>query len=47
MFVSGGGQRIGGALDRITFGGEDVKTVFQQLQDETQKIIDSDIKPKL
>lgn len=47
VFVSGGGQRIGGALDRITFGGEDVKTVFQQLQDETQKIIDSDIKPKL
>ena len=47
VFVSGGGQRIGGGLDRITFGGEDVKTVFQQLQDETQKIIDSDIKPKL
>ncbi|SDB95756.1 sn-glycerol 3-phosphate transport system substrate-binding protein [Raineyella antarctica] len=47
VFVQGGGKRIGAALDRITIGGEDVATVFAQLQDETQKIIDRDIKPKL
>lgn len=45
VFVPGGGLRIGAALDRITTGKEDVKTVFQQLQDDTQKTIDRDIKP--
>lgn len=47
VFVPGGGQRIGGGLDKITIGQEDVKTVFQSLQDETQKVIDRDIKPLL
>ncbi|MEA5154982.1 ABC transporter substrate-binding protein [Raineyella sp.] len=47
VFVPGGGQRIGAALDRITTGKEDVATVFGQLQDETQKVIDRDIKPLL
>lgn len=47
VFVNGGGQRIGGALDKITTGGQDVAEVFQGLQDETQKIVDRDIKPHL
>ncbi len=45
--VPGGGARIGGALDRITTGGEDVETVFKELNKETQGKIDSDIKPLL
>ncbi|NLE96578.1 MAG: ABC transporter substrate-binding protein [Propionibacterium sp.] len=47
VFVPGGGSRIGGALDRITIGQEDVMTVFQNLQDETQRTIDRDIEPFL
>lgn len=47
VFVPGGGSRIGGALDRITTGGEDVKTVFEDLNKETQDKIDSDITPLL
>ena len=47
VFVSGGGQRIGGGLDRITLKQEDVATVFAELQEETQKIIDQDITPVL
>lgn len=47
VFVPGGGQRIGGALDRITVGDEDVETVFGDLQKETQSVIDRDITPKL
>lgn len=47
VFVPGGGQRIGGALDKITIGQEDVTTVFTALQDETQTVIDRDIKPLL
>lgn len=47
VFVPGGGARIGGALDRITIGQEDVATVFAALQEETQKVIDRDIAPLL
>ena len=47
VFVSGGGQRIGGALDRITVGGQDVEQTFADLQKETQGVIDRDITPKL
>ena len=47
VFVPGGGQRIGGALDRITIGGEDVQTVFQELADETQEVYERDIEPLL
>ncbi|MEL4504748.1 ABC transporter substrate-binding protein [Luteococcus sp. H138] len=47
VFVSGGGARIGGALDRICVGKQDAAKVFGELQTETQKIIDRDIKPKL
>ncbi len=47
VFVSGGGKRIGAALDRITIGGEDVAKVFGELQVETQKVIDRDITPKI
>ena len=45
VFVSGGGQRIGGALDRITVGGQDVEQTFADLQKETQSVIDRDITP--
>ncbi|OFP64711.1 ABC transporter substrate-binding protein [Corynebacterium sp. HMSC074C01] len=47
VFVPGGGQRIGGVLDRITVGNEDVETAFGDLQKETQSVIDRDITPKL
>lgn len=47
VFIPGGGARIGAALDRITLGGEDVDTVFQQLSDETQTVFERDIEPKL
>ncbi len=47
VFVSGGGQRIGAALDRITIGQEDVRTVFEACGKETQEIIDRDITPRL
>lgn len=46
VFVNGGGKRIGAALDKIA-GGQDVATVFAALQQETQTVIDRDIKPKL
>lgn len=47
VFVPGGGARIGGALDRIAIGQEDVSTVFAALQEETQRVIDRDIAPLL
>ncbi|GAB3623856.1 ABC transporter substrate-binding protein [Mariniluteicoccus endophyticus] len=47
VFVQGGGKRIGEGLDKITTGGQDVAAVFKALADETQKIIERDIKPKL
>lgn len=47
VFVPGGGQRIGAALDRITIGGEEVEAVFTELADETQKAYEQDIKPLL
>ncbi|WP_308607955.1 ABC transporter substrate-binding protein [uncultured Corynebacterium sp.] len=47
VFVPGGGQRIGGVLDRITVGNEDVESAFGDLQKETQSVIDRDITPKL
>ena len=47
VFVSGGGARIGAALDRITIGQEDVATVMQDLQDETHAVIDREITPNL
>ena len=46
VFVPGGGARIGKALDQIVQGG-DVAAVFKALDDETQKVFDSQIKPKL
>lgn len=46
VFVNGGGKRIGGALDRIV-AGQDVTEVLSSLQEETQKVIDRDIKPHL
>ena len=45
-YVSGGGQKIGAALDKIAQG-EDVQSTFDALQKDLQKIIDSQIKPKL
>lgn len=47
VFVPGGGARIGGGLDRITIGGEEVATVFASLDKETQDVIDRDITPLL
>ena len=46
VFVPGGGARIGKALDQIVQGG-DVKTVFKALDEETQKVFETQIKPKL
>ncbi|MDO5503294.1 MAG: ABC transporter substrate-binding protein [Actinomycetia bacterium] len=47
VFVPGGGARIGAALDRITTGNQDVTTVFEELQNETQTGIPSDVLPEL
>ena len=47
VFVPGGGKRIGGALDKITVGGQDVEQVFADLEKETQQVIDRDIAPQL
>jgi sn-glycerol 3-phosphate transport system substrate-binding protein len=47
VFLPGGGARIGAALDRITIGGEDVETVFQELAEECQTVYERDIEPKL
>ncbi|WP_256840444.1 ABC transporter substrate-binding protein [Ornithinimicrobium faecis] len=47
VFVPGGGARIGAALDRITTGGEDVTTVFTELQEETEEVIERDVNPQL
>jgi sn-glycerol 3-phosphate transport system substrate-binding protein len=47
VFLPGGGARIGAALDRITIGGEDVETVFQELAEESQTVYERDIEPKL
>lgn len=47
VFVPGGGQILGAALDRITIGGEDVATVFEETQSELQTIIERDIEPLL
>lgn len=47
VFVSGGGQRIGAGLDRIAIAGEDVAAVMEDLQNETQEVIDRDITPNL
>jgi len=47
VFVPGGGARIGGALDRITVGQEDVTAVFEDLQKETEKTIEQQIAPFL
>ena len=43
--ISGGGTLIGGALDRITTGGEDVERVFSEVQEKLQEIINRDIIP--
>lgn len=47
VFVPGGGSRIGAGLDRVTTGGEDVQNVFGELADETRKVYERDIEPKL
>ncbi|MDO5035166.1 MAG: ABC transporter substrate-binding protein [Actinomycetaceae bacterium] len=46
VYVSGGGMRIGAALDKISQGA-DVASTFKQIDEEQQAMIDSDIKPKL
>ncbi|WP_114906263.1 ABC transporter substrate-binding protein [Ornithinimicrobium murale] len=47
VFVPGGGAMIGAALDRITTGGEDVSTVFTELQTEAEEVVARDVEPKL
>ncbi|WP_425307977.1 ABC transporter substrate-binding protein [Ammonicoccus fulvus] len=47
VFVPGGGKLIGGGLDRITIGNEDVEKVFAELSAETTKVYERDIKPLL
>ena len=47
MFLPGGGARIGAALDRITIGGEDVQTVFEELSEECTTVYERDIEPLL
>lgn len=46
VFVPNPGTRIGGALDRILASG-DIDGEMQKCQDETQDLIDKDIKPLL
>lgn len=46
VFVPNGGTRIGGALDKV-LAGQDVRETMEQLQTETQQIIDTQLKPKL
>ncbi len=46
VFVPGGGARIGGGLDKV-LAGDDIAGVMEQLQTETQQIIESQIAPKL
>lgn len=45
-FVSGGGMRIGAALDKISQGA-DVQATFAEIDRTQQEMIDSQIKPKL
>jgi sn-glycerol 3-phosphate transport system substrate-binding protein len=47
VFIPGGGARIGAGLDRITTGGEDVESVFRELDEETRKVFERDIEPRL
>lgn len=47
VFLPGGGARIGAALDRITTGGQDVETVFTELEEETRTVFERDIEPNL
>ncbi len=46
VFVPNGGARIGGGLDKV-LAGDDIAGVMEQLQTETQQIIDTQIAPKL
>lgn len=47
VFVQGGGRRIGEGLDRISTGGQDVEGVFKGIADESARIVERDIQPKL
>ncbi|MDO5673231.1 MAG: ABC transporter substrate-binding protein [Actinomycetaceae bacterium] len=46
VFVPGGGEKLGAALDKISQGA-DVKATFEEVSAELQQIIDTQIKPKL
>lgn len=46
VFVPNGGARIGGGLDKV-LAGQPIAEVMEQLQTETQQIIDTQIAPKL
>ena len=47
VFLPGGGDRIGAALDRITLNNEDVATVFEDLQTESQDVYENQVEPLL
>ncbi|MHA2790025.1 ABC transporter substrate-binding protein [Corynebacterium sp. S7] len=47
VFVPGGGQRIGAALDEITLNQADVTSTFETLAKDTQTAIDRDVQPLL
>ena len=47
VFVPGGGKLIGGGLDRITIGGEEVEKVFEDLAKQTTTNYERDVKPLL
>lgn len=47
VFIPGGGDRIGAGLDRITLNNEDVESVMQNLQDETQTTFERQVEPQL
>lgn len=47
VLLPGGGDRIGGGLDRIATGGQDVEQVFTELAEESQEVFERDIEPLL
>lgn len=47
VFVPNPGTRIGGALDKILAGGTSIDQAMEQVQSETQNIIDTQINPLL
>ena len=47
VFIPGGGDRIGGALDKITLNKADVIDIFTKLAEDTQTAFERDVEPLL